>query len=169
MPSSKSKPWYSDNGAAPCSRVTPGIPPFSAFNIYYFGPLQVKWRRGTAKRHGCIFTCLAIRAMHIEITHDLTSDLFIQAVGRFVCRRGPPKELFSDNGSNSTGAEAEVKQALQTWNQERIRDQLRTKGIEWHFSPQAPVTQVVYGNARPNLQGSTCTLSLEIAWLMMRP
>ena len=52
----------------PAARVTPGMPPFSSVGIDYFGPLKVKWRRGTAKRYGCIFTCLAIRAMHIEIS-----------------------------------------------------------------------------------------------------
>ena len=53
-----------------------------------------------------------------------------------ICKQtGPPRELFSDNGTNFKGAEVEVKQALQAWNQERIRDQMRAKGIDWHFSP----------------------------------
>ena len=42
----------------PAALVTPGIPPFSSVGIDYFCPLKVKWRRGTAKRYGCIFTCL---------------------------------------------------------------------------------------------------------------
>lgn len=135
LPSSKSTPRQTDYGST--SRVNPGDPPFSSVGIDYFGPLKVKWRRGTAKRYGCIFTCLAIRAVHIEISHDLTTDSFIQAVCRFVSRRGPPREIFSDNGSNFRGAEVEVKEALQNWNQERICDRLRERGIEWHFSPPA--------------------------------
>ena len=119
----------------PAARLTPWMPPFSSVGIDYFGPLKVKWRRGTANRYGCIFTCLAIRAIHIEISHDFTTDSFIQAVCRFVSRRGPPRDLFSDNGTNFKGAEAEVKQALLAWNQQRIRDQMRAKGIEWNFSP----------------------------------
>ena len=54
---------------------------------------------------------------------------------RFVSRRGSPRELFSDNGTNFKGAEAEVKQALLARNQQRIGDQMRAKGIEWNFSP----------------------------------
>ncbi len=50
-------------------------------------------------------------------------------------RRGPPKELFSDNGTNFRGAEREVKEMLQSWNQTKILDCLREKGIQWHFSP----------------------------------
>ena len=98
--------------------------------IDYFGPLKVKYKRGTVKRYGCVFTCLAIGAIHIEIAHDLSTDSFIQAVSRFVSRRGPPKELFSDNGTNFRGAEAEVKQMLQNWNQTKILDRLRKQGIQ---------------------------------------
>ena len=118
----------------PEARVTPGEPPFSSVGIDYFGPLKVKYKRGTVKRYGCVFTCLAIRAIHIEIAHNLSTDSFIQAVSRFVSRRGPPKELFSDNGTNFRGSEAEVKQMLQNWNQTKILDRLRKQGIQWHFS-----------------------------------
>ena len=86
------------------------------------------------KRYGCVFTCLAIRAIHIEIDHKLSTDSFIQAVCRFVSRRGPPKELFSGNGTNFREAESEVKQMLQKWNQARILDRLRKQGIQWYFS-----------------------------------
>jgi transposase InsO family protein len=71
----------------------------------------------------------------IEIAHDLSIDSFIQAVCRFVSRRGPPKGIFSDNGTNFGGAEREVKEMLQSWNQTKILDRLREKGIQWHFSP----------------------------------
>ena len=109
----------------PAARVTPGEPLFVCVGIDYFGPLRVKYKRGTLKRYGCIFTCLAIRAVHIEIAHDLSTDLFIQPVCRFVSRRGPPKELFSDNGTNFRGADVEIKQMLQKWNQAKILDRLR--------------------------------------------
>ena len=129
----------------PQARVTPGEPPFSSVGVDYFGPLKVKYKRGTVKRYGCVFTCLAIRAIHIEIAHDLSTDSFIQAVCRFVSRRGPPKELFSDNGTNFRGAETEVKQMLQNWNQTKILDRLRKKGIQWHFSaPSASHTGGVW-------------------------
>ncbi|XP_046855977.1 uncharacterized protein LOC124449079 [Xenia sp. Carnegie-2017] len=111
----------------PKARVKSGEYPFSSVGVDYFGPLKVKYKRGTEKRYGCVFTCLAIRAIHIEIAHDLSTDSFIQAVCRFVSRRGPPNELFSDNGTNFRGAESEVKQMLQNWNQARILDRLRER------------------------------------------
>ncbi len=129
----------------PAARVTPSESPFASVGIDYFGTIKVKHRRGTVKRYGCVFTCLAMRAIHIEIAHDLSTDSFIQAVCRFVSRHGPPKELFSDNGTNFRGAEREVKEMLQSWNQTKILDCLREKGIQWRFSsPSASHTGGVW-------------------------
>ncbi|CAL8088177.1 unnamed protein product [Calicophoron daubneyi] len=119
----------------PKPRVTPGQSPFSSVGVDYFGPIYVKHGRKREKRYGCLFTCLQIRAVHIEIAHSLSSDSFISAFIRFVARRGPPKELFSDNGSNFKGAEEEIKRALCTWNQHRINGTMLTHGVVWHFNP----------------------------------
>ena len=44
--------------------------------------------RTISKRYGTIFTCLASRALHIELTGDLSIDSFILALRRFTDRRG---------------------------------------------------------------------------------
>ena len=113
--------------------------------IDYFGPIHVKVKRSTVKRYGCVFTCLAIRAVHIEVAHDLSSDSFIQAFTRFVSRRGPPVEVFSDNGTNFKGAESDIKIALERWNQHLIHDQMCECGVTWHFNaPHASHTGGVW-------------------------
>ena len=109
----------------PIARVSPCLPPFSSVGVDYFGPILVKSRRSQVKRYECVFTCLAVRAVHIEIAHELTTDSFIQAFTRFVSRRGPPGEVYSDNGTNFKGAEAEIKTALEKWNPDRIDNCLR--------------------------------------------
>ena len=119
----------------PEARVTPEDPPFTSVGIDYFGPLLVKRGRSEVKRYGCIFTCLAVRAVHIEIAHDLSTDSFIQAFTRFVSRRGPPTVVYSDNGTNFKGAEAEIKYALEAWNHDQIRNRLQSHGVEWYFNP----------------------------------
>ena len=129
----------------PVARVTPGNPPFTAVGVDFFGPIYVKVKRSNEKRYGCVFTCLTMRAVHIEVSHDLSSDSFIQSFTRFVSRRGPPLEIFSDNGTNFKGAETDIKNALQSWNQHLIQDHLCKQGIQWHFNaPSASHTGGVW-------------------------
>jgi len=44
-----------------------------------------------------------MRAIHIEIAHSLDTSSFINALRRFIARRGRPKHIFSDNGGNFVG------------------------------------------------------------------
>ena len=74
----------------PPERDTPDEPPFSFVGVDFFGTFMVKVGRSQVKRYGCIFTWLAVRAVHIEIAHSLESDSFINALQRFICRRGQP-------------------------------------------------------------------------------
>jgi len=52
------------------------------------------------KRYGCLFTCLVTRAVHLEVAKSLETDSFINALRRFIARRGPPSDVYSDNGTN---------------------------------------------------------------------
>ena len=97
----------------PRDRITPDEPPFTNVEVDFFGPLFVRHGRGKAKRYGCLFTCLAVRAVHIEIAHSLETDSFINALRRFICRRGCPSVIRSDNGTNFVGAERELREAVQ--------------------------------------------------------
>lgn len=115
----------------PESRVTPEKPPFSFVGVDYFGPFEVKRGRSLVKRYGVIFTCLAIRAVHIEVASSLDTDSFINALRRFIARRGQVQELRSDNGTNFVGAERELRRAMEQWNQEKISDAVSLKGVKW--------------------------------------
>ena len=70
----------------PKDRVTPEKPPFSHVGVDCFGPFLVKQGRSQVKRYGCIFTCLVLRAVHIEVIHSLETDSFINALQRFIAR-----------------------------------------------------------------------------------
>ena len=111
--------------------------PFSTVGIDYFGPLTVKRFRKTEKRYGLLVTCLATRAIHLEVSNSLDTDSFLMAFRRFVARRGQPKKVFSDNGTNLKGGERELREALTQWNQQKISDELSQQHIEWRFNPPA--------------------------------
>lgn len=119
----------------PIDRVSADEPPFSYVGVDYFGPFDIKRGRSLVKRYGVIFTCLAVRAVHIEVASSLDTDSFINALRRFIARRGQIKELRSDNGTNFVGAEREPKRAMDEWNLGQITDALSYKGIKWTFNP----------------------------------
>lgn len=119
----------------PSERVTPDESPFTHVGVDYFGPFEVKSRRSLVKRYRVIFTCLAIQAIHIEVAPSLETDSFINALRRFIARRGQVKQLRSDNGTNFIGAERELRTAIEEWNQSQINDVLLQKGIKWTFNP----------------------------------
>ena len=63
----------------PKGRVTPA-PPFTYTGVDYFGLYMIKEGRKELKRYGCLFTCLASSAVHIETANSLETDSFIQAL-----------------------------------------------------------------------------------------
>ena len=81
------------------------------------------------------FTCLTTRAIHIEVAHSISTDSFICALKRFIARRGKPRYIFSDNGTNFRGADRVLRSSLEEWNQNQIREFTLEKGIEWTFNP----------------------------------
>lgn len=104
----------------PKDRVTPSEPPFTYVGIDCFGPMEVKQGWSHAKRYGCLFTCWVVCAVHIEILHSASADSMINAIRRFISMRGCPKEIRSDNGTNFTGADKELRDAVHQWNHYRI-------------------------------------------------
>ena len=130
----------------PAVRVAPEKPPFTFVGVDYFGPLEVKQGRSRVKRYGCLFTCLTTRAVHIEIAHSLDTDSMINALRRFISVRGYPEQIRSDQGSNFTKADKELKEAIEEWSQHKMTisaDIKRLNGFSIH--PQR-ATWVVHGS-----------------------
>ena len=121
----------------PVQRITAEYPPFTNVGVDLFGPFVIRRGRSDVKRYGCLFTCLVIRAVHIEIVHSLDADSFLNALQRFMCRRGQPAEIFSDNGTNFKSGDRELRKAIQEWNQHQIMTYLQQREIVWRFNPPA--------------------------------
>ena len=118
----------------PKDRLTAYQPPFTSTSMDMFGPLYVKHGRGTAKRWGCLFTCLTTRSIHLELVNSLETDDFM-CLRRFMNRRGEVSELRCDNGSNFVGAERELKNSINIWNEDRITRELAERGCKYVFQP----------------------------------
>lgn len=121
----------------PKVRILPDLPPFTNTGVDYFGPVEVRRGRSTCKRYGVIFTCMASRAIHLEVAESLETDACINALRRFISRRGQVEHLRSDNGTNFIGAERELKKALVALNQDMIQGTMSQVGIRWSFNPPA--------------------------------
>lgn len=127
-------------GQLPPERVTPGSV-FEKVGVDYAGPFNIKYgfvRKPTiVKAYVCLFVSLSIKAVHLEIVSDLTTEAFMAALRCFISRRGL---IWSDNGTNFVGANRELKELYQFLSNKNsistITEFCSTKTIEWRFIPE---------------------------------
>ena len=104
---------------------------FSYCAVDYFGPFMIKERRSEVKRYGVLFACMASRSVHLETANSLNTSSFINALTRFLSRRGPVRQLRSDHGTNFIGARNELKAAISEMNQDKVQEYLLDNECEW--------------------------------------
>lgn len=103
----RAKPSIPQMSPLPLERSTES-PPFSYCGVDCFGPFMVKDRRTELKRYGLMATCLASRAVHIELLDDMSTPAFINAIRNLIAIRGPIREIWCDQGTNFIGAIPEL-------------------------------------------------------------
>ena len=131
----RAKPNVPVMASLPKERLAICEHPFTNTGVDYFGPMNVKRGRVTEKRWGCLFQCLTTRAVHLELAGDLSTDSFIIALRRFRGRRGNPRTIRSDNGTNFVRVNRELTEALKSLSEEQITGELAQEGITWYFNP----------------------------------
>lgn len=131
----KAKPTFTKMANLPEDRISTATPPFYHTGVDYFGPILVKVLRSRVKQWGCLFTSLTTRAVHLEVAPSLETDDFINVLERFICRRGSPKIIRSDCGTNFKGASSQLKKELEHMNHLKIDESLRRRQITWKFNP----------------------------------
>ncbi|XP_075151664.1 uncharacterized protein LOC142225706 [Haematobia irritans] len=125
----------------PSERCTFSLP-FTHTGIDFAGPFELKTSKlrnaKLQKGYVAIFVCLSTRAVHLEVCSELTTEAFLSTFNRFVGRRGFPKKVFSDNGTNFVGASrvlaSEYKTFLKTA-QISVSEKYNLHGFSWHFIP----------------------------------
>ena len=79
----------------------------------------------------CVFTCCVSRAVHFEIVTDLTPLSFIRCFKRFVCRRGLPVGIISDNG---TTFKAAAKIIRNVFKHPKVQNYHSGVNVKWIFN-----------------------------------
>ncbi|XP_053687053.1 uncharacterized protein LOC128736588 [Sabethes cyaneus] len=124
----------------PASRVT-AARPFSTTGVDYFGPVYVRsgYRRTAVKAYVSVFVCFVTKATHLELVTDLSTARFIQALRRFMSRRGNCATLWSDNGTNFVGAKNQMRELLKILNtkehHQKVAKECADDGMQWKFIP----------------------------------
>nr|CAI5846278.1 unnamed protein product [Callosobruchus analis] len=130
----------------PRDRVTP-LRPFYISGVDLAGPFNIKdgklRNRSIIKAYLCIFICFTTKAVHLEAVYDLTSQSFLNALYRFVSRRGLCHTLYSDNATNFTGANNELTSIYTNVanfsTDPGISNFLKENSIKWNFiAPRSP-------------------------------
>ena len=81
------------SGQLPTERVVQGNP-FSTTGVDFAGPIHLK---NEEKAYVALFTCRISRAVHLELTEDMTAPEFMGMFRRFISRCGAPSTVISDN------------------------------------------------------------------------
>ncbi len=134
------RPAHQQMGMLPTSRTSP-TPPFHISGVDFAGPFTI--RRGHTKKpvliktYVCLFTCFSTKAVHLEISSDLSSEEFIAALRRFCARRGTPAVMYSDNGTNFQGTKTELMEIQQLIFrvQPSIAHLASERNLHWKFIP----------------------------------
>jgi hypothetical protein len=126
-------------GDLPVDRLQPARP-FIKTGIDYAGPIYLKTGTSRSKQrvkaYIALFICFTTKAIHIELVGDLTTESFLNALKRFISRRGHVAEIYSDNATNFTGASRELKFLLNSSKcQNLISQEMNNVNTRWHFIP----------------------------------
>ena len=127
-------------GQLPPVRVTPNIV-FTNVGVDYAGPVLIK--RGAVRRptitkaYIAVFVSLSVKAVHLELVSDLTTEAFLACLIRFVSRRGKPTTMWSDHGTNFVGANRQLNDLYAFLRRRETEASIMSfcggEGIDWSF------------------------------------
>ena len=179
-------------GQLPESRTKAGHV-FEITGIDFAGPIYV--RAGCSKKsqliksYICLFVSLSVKAVHLELVSQQTTECFLAALRRFVARRGLPSVINSDNGTSFVKADRDLAEMFNHLNDQNpsgeLQDYIAKNRITWNFIPprsphfgglwEAAVKSAkthlkrVLGDAKTNYEEMSTILAEVEACLNSRP
>ncbi len=129
-------------GLLPEVRTTPA-PPFYNTGVDFAGPLLLRVGYTRKPKHVkcyvAVFVCMCTKAVHLDLCQSLSTEDFLATLRRFVARRGCPAHLYSDNGTNFSGAREEIHAIKKMTKSESTINFAANHGMQWHhIPPRAP-------------------------------
>lgn len=129
-------------GPLPAVRLRPERP-FLKTAVDFAGPFFVRANKvrnaKVVKCYVSVFVCMCVKAIHLEIVSELSTDGFLATLRRFTSRRGLCTDIYSDCGRNFIGCDRYLKELFQFLRDDSVQSTLNKKvleqGITWHFQP----------------------------------
>lgn len=118
----------------PKGRVSAAAAPFKVTGTDFAGPIYIITKsKNKQKVYIMVFTCAAIRAIHLEIVPDLSTESCINALRRFISKRGVPNIIYSDNAKTFKRTAMELQELQKIIKTEGFQEFISTRRIEWRF------------------------------------
>ncbi|XGW29675.1 hypothetical protein V3C99_009042 [Haemonchus contortus] len=109
--------------------------PFQTTGCDIMGPISC---RDNTKSYVCLYTCLTTRALHLEVVEDLSAGAFLNSFIRFISRRGVPKLIRTDCGTNFKLGQRIIQMMFEqdkTKTGESVMSYSANRRIQWLFNP----------------------------------
>ena len=118
--------------------------PFAHTGDDYAGPIILKVGKVRKPVHIksfiFVFVSFSVRAVHLELVTDQTSEAFLAALWHFIARHDQPQRFYSDHGPIFIGAKHQLSSVVQALASKSIScditDYCTSMGVEWSFIPE---------------------------------
>ncbi|KRX71583.1 Uncharacterized protein T06_8612 [Trichinella sp. T6] len=127
-----SKPFVLKMAPLPADRIQP-TGPFENTGLDSAGPLPTRNGKTVKKSYILIFTCMTTRAVHLEVASDMTVVRVMEAIRRFIARRGKPRILQSDNFRSIKQLDHELQLLWVKKMTDCLEKELSAHRIQWKF------------------------------------
>jgi hypothetical protein len=109
---------------------------FESTGMDHFGPFEIQRSK---KIWGLLLICLTTGAVHLEPVDSLTVSAHLNALDRFIARRGKPSKIRSDKGRTFIGGSKEYNELTKILAEEMFQGELaaeakRRWGITFEFN-----------------------------------
>ncbi|KAK7571949.1 hypothetical protein V9T40_014421 [Parthenolecanium corni] len=137
----EAKPYQTPEMAPlPEFRVSRTETPFTNIGVDVFGPFRVRVGDNrdspVVKKWVIIFTCLVVRAVHLEVLDEMKATDFLDSFRRFIGRRGVPRIIVCDNAPQFYVVEGIFQCAWRRFAEADVNEKYYAQhGIEWRFVP----------------------------------